>query len=80
MPVIGRIVLVSIAVVLAVVTYFVAGIWWQLWKRRAFLRSAIADESLSDRIISKDSLLKPQGQIAVYAHQSEWGYICLGSA
>ena len=76
-PIIGRIILVSIAVVLAAVTYFAAGIWWQLWKRRAFLKSAIADESLLYRIISKDSLLKPQEQIAVYAHKGEWGYIPL---
>ncbi len=61
-------------VALFVITFAAGSIWWQLRKRRAFVRKIVKDELLLKRVISNHALANPPAQILPYTKKNEIGY------
>ena len=61
-------------IVLVVVTMFAETLWWQLRKRRKFLRQAIRDETYLRRLISHEALVSPPPRLEPYLQKSAIGY------
>jgi hypothetical protein len=61
-------------VALFVITFAAGSMWWQLRKRRTFVKKALKDEILLESLISKHALANPLAQILPYTEKNEIGY------
>jgi len=67
----------GLELVLAVAIFFIGGTFWQLQKRRTFLRRAIRDPKLLAPLISLDTLSCPPTRVAFH---NAWGirwFLCM---
>jgi hypothetical protein len=69
------VVIVSVELALAGAIILAGLIWWQLWKRRGFLKRAIHDTSLLGRVITPAALNNPTPHAAVFAAKKDVGYV-----
>ena len=60
--------------VLATVTLFAGTLWWQLRKRRQFLRQAVRNETYLTQLISREALLNPPSRLEPYLQKNKIGY------
>lgn len=61
-------------IALAVLTVFVASIFWQLVKRKSYLRQAVGNKAILDACISHDVLVNPPARLEPYFEKNEIGY------
>ncbi len=66
---------ILVELVLAVATILAGQTWWQLWKRRRFLKRAIYDASFLRRVITPAALSDPTPYAAMFAAKNDVGYV-----
>jgi hypothetical protein len=63
----------GIEILLGVASLFLGGMWWSLFKRDAYLRGAVNDETVLNGL-SRELLESPPARIGIYAAKHELGY------